>query len=163
MAPTSDALVPSPPSAAPHFRCNPEVLTAQFDGDLIFLHPIAGRYFATDARGAQIWEAIGPEGEALEAIVEGLLCTFEVESALCRDAVSRFLAALEAGQLVETTEGAPRAPRPMPEPLLEGRLPWDGEIQLVSLDLAATGSGPFVFDNEMLDMLGRDMGGPIPS
>jgi len=92
-----------------------------------------------------------------------IVSDFEVDAEGCRESVERFVTRLlEAGLLEETsTPGRVRDPEGPSGGRRRSR--WGGEVQLVRLDLAATGSGPFVFDNEMLDLQGNNMGGPVPS
>ena len=87
---------------------SPQVVSETIDGEAIIMHHGTGHYFNTTGTGALIWQAI-EQGASAPAIAGRLAAAFEVNEAGARAAVSGFVAALEANDLVRRAPAGPAA------------------------------------------------------
>ena len=82
-------------------RRDPDVVSAQVDGEPRLLHLRSWTYLAFDPVGERIWEMLAEPSEE-EALVQALLAEFEGDETRIRSDVAAFLDKLRAdGFLIE--------------------------------------------------------------
>lgn len=87
-------------AAKPPYRCAPDVLFQEVDGEIVLLDLESERYFGLNRTGARIWQLVG-EGAAPDAIVDRLQREFEADrAAIARDVEALLDQLLRAGLLV---------------------------------------------------------------
>ncbi len=82
-------------------RQNPDLVTADMDGEKVMMSVVNGQYFGINAVGARVWDLLEPQrsiGEICRQITE----EFEVDAAQCRSDVLTFLAELRAHDIVRS-------------------------------------------------------------
>ena len=78
---------------------NRSIPTGAVDGELMALDPKAGEVYGLDPTGTRIWTAIG-DGTSVDALIDRLVETHEVERERCERETLAFLAELVGAGLV---------------------------------------------------------------
>ena len=81
----------------------PDLLSTMTEDGTVIVSPDDGRLSVLNEVGAFIWEMIDGQ-RSIEAIVQGVVDTFDVSSAQARQDVQTFMAALTERQLVTRKE-----------------------------------------------------------
>ena len=105
------------------YRVNsPRVIFENIDGELILVHMERGTYYSTDEVGADIWGMIESQC-SLPEICDALQSKYDAGPEEIADAVSSFIARLEAEDLVSVDPPSSDRVTPMRVPS-EGRRPF---------------------------------------
>jgi hypothetical protein len=78
--------------------CPPEVLSRVLDGEAVLLHLGSGTYFGMNEVATFAWEQI-TRGSTFGELVRSLIAEFEVDEAVLRGDLERFVGALVDKQL----------------------------------------------------------------
>ncbi|KAA6187412.1 PqqD family protein [Thiohalocapsa marina] len=76
-----------------------QILTQTIDDELVVLNIETGRYFGLQASGSRVWRLLEELGDT-EAVIDGLLKTYEVDEVTLRRDVDELLTNLIEAQLV---------------------------------------------------------------
>ena len=107
---------------------NPAINHERLEDEVIAINLETGSYYAIQAAGADCW-SVAAAGGGLDAMVQTLICRFDVDEARARADAESFIAALLSSGLASAAEGTPgsdcalpaREPRaPYTPPQLEG-------------------------------------------
>ena len=83
---------------------SPDVIFEEVSGEIMLMHLGSEEYFSLDAVGRRVWELLGEHG-SFQALLDALLCEYEVDEARLRGDLERLLRGLlAAGLLVPATE-----------------------------------------------------------
>jgi hypothetical protein len=102
---------------------SPVVVGEIIDDEAVILDLQSGRYFNTEASGAEIWAGI-EAGETAAALAGRLVARFDVAAERAAEEVSVFLKVLEEHALVRAEPAEPGAAHVPAVPLAAGREPF---------------------------------------
>jgi hypothetical protein len=85
-----------------HFRAPSQVHARRFDHEIVVLHLGLGKYFALDAVGSTIWDAL-TAGRTPDEAVLALVSEYEVDASTARADVLRLTGELVDAGLLERT------------------------------------------------------------
>ncbi len=76
-------------TAATRLQRNPELLTAEMDGELVMMSVADGAYYGIGGVGPAIW-ALLAEPHSIDSLVHSICTTYAVDEAVCRGDVMAF-------------------------------------------------------------------------
>jgi hypothetical protein len=81
------------------YQRSPDQISANIDDDEVVLHMTDGVYYSLNRTGRETWQLL-EEPKTLDAIVDRLMETFEVDRSFCLESVRALLEDMEAAKLV---------------------------------------------------------------
>ena len=81
------------------YQKSSDLISANIDDDEVVLHMVDGVYYSLNRTGREVWHLL-EDPKSLDAIVEQLMETFDVERELCEQSVRALLDDMEAASLV---------------------------------------------------------------
>lgn len=81
----------------------PEIFWQEIDGDVVMLSTEHGKYFGSQAVGAEIWQLMA-QATTVAAICDRLLQSYEVERETCQAEVLAFVKHLHQAGLIQVGE-----------------------------------------------------------
>jgi hypothetical protein len=88
-------------------RISQHVVFRDLEGEMVLLNLASGVYFGLDPVGTRIWRLIA-EHRSVAEIADTLTAEYEVDAAICRADLERFLVTLADNELLHMSDGAPR-------------------------------------------------------
>lgn len=85
------------------YRRAPGCIASEIDGDIVFFHPTAGKYFASSSVGRALWSLMATP-QSIDQLIAQLLDRYDVDEDTCRRDVARFLDQLQQNELIESVE-----------------------------------------------------------
>ena len=85
-------------------RIRKDVVFRDLEGEMVLLNLATGVYFGLDPVGTRIWALIDA-GRTVEQIVSAITAEYDVDAAVCRADLERFLATLRDNDLVDLSDG----------------------------------------------------------
>lgn len=79
---------------------DPKLIAADMSGETVLMSIDSGQYYGLSGVGSQIWEMLA-EPMTLEAVVQKLCATFQIDEAQCRADAETFLKDLVASGLAK--------------------------------------------------------------
>lgn len=81
------------------------VLFRTVEGEAVLVDLARGSYFGLDEVGTAAWDALGPDGRALDDVIAVITAAFEVDPATARADLAALFEDMLAQGLVERSDG----------------------------------------------------------
>ena len=78
-------------------------LTSEVNGEIVFFHPVDGKYFASTPVGCEIWRLL-ESPRSVNELTRKLIELYDVSEETCHNDVEQFVGELVQKQLVEIVE-----------------------------------------------------------
>lgn len=82
------------------FLRSTNLLSAETDGDIVMMDPLAGTYYGIGGVGPYVWELL-EQPRTMQSLMDGVAEAFDVDEAVLKSDLSRFLEELMRHKLID--------------------------------------------------------------